>query len=294
MTASYLKKILDTHGDAYLIPGSGTIAIEAAIGSLVGVGEKAIIGSNGFGERLVQFTQALGKTIEVKAEWGEALSRINSPKRCDNTQTRLVAVVHFETSTGILNPVRDIARYARLLSAYLYGWGFIHRWVPFSMDDWGVDVTVTAPQKCLGAPPGLGLIGVAPSVWPRIEQRAKQPHGWYSNLNTWRWYQVNWADWHPSPMTMPVNIVLALREALIQLLDEGLDRRIDRFSSLATHLRSGLRDLQMPIAVPESMSSSVMTVAWGAWHADQPIVRFWNRVWHSYRRRTRDFQGQGD
>jgi alanine-glyoxylate transaminase/serine-glyoxylate transaminase/serine-pyruvate transaminase len=266
-TASYLKKILDTHGDAYLIPGSGTIAIEAAIGSLVGVGEKAIIGSNGFfGERLVQFTQAFGgKTIEVKAEWGEALSPNQFAEALQqHPDAALVAVVHFETSTGILNPVREIAKVCKSAGVPIFMDGVSSiGGIPFSMDDWGVDVTVTAPQKCLGAPPGLGLIGVAPSVWPRIEQRAKQPHGWYSNLNTWRWYQVNWADWHPSPMTMPVNIVLALREALIQLLEEGLDRRITRLNSLANHLRSGLRDLEMPIAVPESMSSSVMTVAWG-------------------------------
>lgn len=278
-TANYLKKVLDTRGDAYLIPGSGTIAIEAALGSLVGVGEKAIIGSNGFfGERLVEFTRAFGGVVvEVAAPWGQPLTPDQFAQALQHhPDAALVAVVQYETSTGVLNPVREIAEICKTTEAPIFMDGVSSiGGVPFSMDEWGVDVTVTAPQKCLGAPPGLGLIAVAPSVWPRIEQRAKQPHGWYSNLNTWRWYQINWADWHPSPMTMPVNNVLALREGLSQLLEEGLERRITRFRSLASLLRSGLGELGMPLVVPESISSSVMTVAWGPpGVATSKIVRF--------------------
>ncbi len=266
-TADYLKRVLGTGGDAYLIPGSGTIAIEAALGSLIGVGETAIIGSNGFfGERLVEFTRAFGASpIKVKAEWGQALSADDFGQALkQHPDAALVSVVQFETSTGVLNPVREIAELCNAAGVPIFMDGVSSvGGIPFSMDEWRIDVTVTAPQKCLGAPPGLGLIAVAPSLWPRIEQRAKQPHGWYSNLNTWRWYQKNWGDWHPSPMTMPVNNVLALREGLIQLLEEGLEARISRLGLLANRLRSGLKDLGLSLVVPESISSSVMTVVWG-------------------------------
>jgi alanine-glyoxylate transaminase / serine-glyoxylate transaminase / serine-pyruvate transaminase len=266
-TAGYLKEVLGTEGDVFLMPGSGTIAIEAALSSLVGVGEKAIIGSNGFfGERTVLFTRSWGGTvIEIKAEWGEALRPEEFERALrQHPDAVAVAVVQFETSTGIMNPVREIARLTKAAGVPLIMDGVSSiGGVPFGMDEWGVDVAITAPQKCLGAPPGLGLIAVAPHLWPRIEARAGQPHGWYCSLNTWRWYQKNWADWHPSPMTMPVNIVLALHEALRQLVAEGLSQRVTRFQKLADHLRQGLRAMGMAPVVPESLSSAVMTAAWG-------------------------------
>lgn len=266
-TADYLKRVLGTKGDAFLMTGPGTIALEAAIASLVGVGEKAIIVNNGFfGDRLVQFTKAFGgNVIEVPAEWGKPVDPADFIKAVkQHPDTALAMVVHFETSTGVTNPVREIG-------AAMKGSGVPYMvdavssigGVPYEMDPWNIDVTVTAPQKCLGVPPGLGLIALNPSLWPRIEKRASQPHGWYLNLNTWRHYAKIWADWHPQPTTMPPNNVMALHEGLRQLLEEGLGNRIARFQRLADHLRAGLKELGMGLVVPAEIASAVMTVVWG-------------------------------
>ncbi len=266
-TADLFKQAIGTMGDAYLMPGSGTLANDAALGSLVATAEKAIVGVNGFfGGRLAEIVREYGGTvIEVTSEWGQALSPDDFAAALrQHPDAAAVAVVQLETSTGVLNPVREIAAVAQAAGVPIVMDGVSSiGGVEFAMDEWGVGITVTAPQKCLGAPPGLGLLAVASSVWPRIEQRANQPHGWYCNLNTWRWYQHNWADWHPYPMTLPVNNILALRESLRQLLAEGLERRIARYRSLAERLRRGLQELGMPPVVPEPISAPVMTAAWG-------------------------------
>ncbi len=266
-TVDYLKQVLGTRGDAFLMTGPGTIALEAAIASLVGIGEKAIVGVNGFfADRLSQFTKAYGgQVIEVSAEWGKPVSPDDFAKALEqHPDAALVQVVHFETSTGVTNPVREIAAVVKRTGVPILVDGVSSiGGIPYEMDNWNIDVTVTAPQKCLGVPPGLGLIAISPSLWPRVEKHANQPHGWYVNLNTWRWYAKNWGDWHPQPTTMPVNNVMALHEGLGQLLAEGLNNRYIRFQKLADHLRAGLKELGMPLVVPENIASAVMTVAWG-------------------------------
>lgn len=278
-TVDYLKEVLGTKGDAFLMTGPGTIALEAGIASLVGVGEKAIIVNNGFfGDRLIQFTRAYGgRVIEVVAEWGKPVDPDDFAKAVkENPDAALAIVVHFETSTGVTNPVREIGETIKGSGVpYMVDGVSSIGGIPFEMDRWNIDITVTAPQKCLGVPPGLGLIAVNPALWPRIEKRAKEPHGWYVNLNTWRHYARIWADWHPQPTTMPPNNVMALHEGLRQLLAEGLNNRIARFQRLADHLRAGLKELGMGLVVPPEIASAVMTVAWGpSGVATSQIVHF--------------------
>lgn len=278
-TADFLKQVLGTQGDAFLMAGPGTIALEAAIASLVGVGEKAIIVNNGFfGDRLMQFTRAFGgKVVEVAAEWGKPVNPEDVAQAVrQNLDAALAIVVHFETSTGVTNPVREIGATIKGSGVpYMVDGVSSIGGIPYEMDNWNIDVTVTAPQKCLGVPPGLGLIAVNKSLWPRIEKRANQPHGWYVNLNTWKHYEKIWGDWHPQPTTMSPNNVMALHEGLRRLLAEGLDNRIARFQKLADHLRVGLKKLGMGLVVPPEIASAVMTVAWGPQGvATSQIVRF--------------------
>jgi len=263
-TLGLLKQVMCTENQVFLLPGSGTAANETAIASLLRQGDKVVIGINGmFGDRLAELARAYEtEIVEVRAEPGTPLT----PGAFAETLRRhpdaaLVAVVHLETSTGILNPVREIAQVARsvgipvMLDAVSSLGG-----TELPVDEWGIDVCASASQKCLSAPPGLAMLSVAPAVWPQIER----PHarGWYLNLNVWRRYAIDWADWHPFPVTMPTNVVMALREGLRQLVGVGLQQRLARYRSLAQRLRTGLVELGMPLVVPDEFSAPVLTAAW--------------------------------
>jgi alanine-glyoxylate transaminase/serine-glyoxylate transaminase/serine-pyruvate transaminase len=265
-TLGLLKKVFNTSGDVFLMVGSGTVAIDACVGSALSTGEKIIIGNNGFfGDRLVSVAQAYGlNVIEVKAEWGKRLepNDFQSALR-QNPNAKAVAVVHLETSTTILNPIEEIGPMVRT-----HGGIFIVDavsslgGVPFEMDRWCIDFCASAVQKCLGAPPGLGPVAVNARGWEAIDRNPQKNHGWYSDLRTWRKYAIEWGDWHPSPITMATSNVVALHAALEQLMQEGIETRLARYKSLALRLRGGLRRLGYRLFTPDEEMTPVLTAAY--------------------------------
>lgn len=262
-TTERMRGVFRTNGDVFLLACSGSGGIEAALGSLFAPGERVIIGVNGFfsgrltdiarsrGIDVVTITAALGQPIDVDAV-RRALSR-------DTSMAGLVAV-HHETSTGVLNPVAELGALAREFD------------VPFvvdavsslggeelAMDDWGIDICVTASQKCLEAPPGLAPVAVGARAWNVMDRKRDHPAGWYLNLRVWRQYAREWGNWHPFPVTLPTNNVLALRAAIDRLVDEGLEGRIARYRDVARFLRSGLRDLGFEMFVDGEFAANVIT-----------------------------------
>jgi alanine-glyoxylate transaminase/serine-glyoxylate transaminase/serine-pyruvate transaminase len=131
------------------------------------------------------------------------------------------------------------------------------------MDEWNIDLCASASQKCLGAPPGLSPVAVGPRGWDCIDRQPAKGHGWYGNLRVWRQFAVDWADWHPFPITMATSNVLALRTSLQHLLAEGLDTRLTRYQALAWRLRGGLRRIGMPPFTPDELMAPVLTAACG-------------------------------
>ena len=259
-----LQQVMRTENQVFLLPGSGNVGNEAAIASLLREGDKVIVGANGmFGDRLVEMSRAYGaEVVEIKADPGTPLPAGDFAGALQrHPDAALVAVVHLETSTGVLNPVRAIAQAARAASvpvmvdavSSLAG-------TELPVDEWGIDVCTAASQKCLSAPPGLAMVAVSQAVWPQMER--PRARGWYLNLNVWRRYAIEWADWHPFPVTMPTNVVMALREGLRQLVAAGLEQRLDRYRALAKRLRTGLVELGMPPVVSDEFSAPVLTAAW--------------------------------
>lgn len=266
-TLAMLREVYGTTGDAFILVGSGSSALDACLGSSLSAGEQVLIGVNGwFGERLVAIAQQYGlEAIAVTAPWGQPLDPETFRKAFeDHPQARLVAVVHLETSTTVVNPVQEIgalaARYGCVLMvdavSSLGG-------IPVRMDEWGIGLCASASQKCLGAPPGLATLAVSPSAWELIDRSENNGHGWYLNLRVWRQYATEWAGWHPFPITMATNNVLALRAGLQGLLAEGIDRRMERYRALALRLRQGLRRIGMEPYTPDSLMAPVLTAAYG-------------------------------
>ncbi len=262
-TVSLLKQVFQTEGDVYILVGSGTSGLDAGIGSLTSSGDKIVIGNNGFfGDRLRLIAQSYGlNIISVEAKLGERLDPSEFERVLDqHPDAALTAVVHLETSTTVMNPVEEIAGRSRergvpvLVDAVSSLGG-----APLKVDSWGIDICVGATQKCLSTPPGLSPLSISPRAWQIMSEKPERGHGWYLNLETWKQYAEEWADWHPFPISMATNNVLALRAGVKSLLSDGLDNRIQHYSQLAQRLRDGARKLGLQPLTPDEEMSPVVT-----------------------------------
>ncbi|MFQ5932665.1 MAG: pyridoxal-phosphate-dependent aminotransferase family protein, partial [Nitrospiraceae bacterium] len=262
-TRSLLQEVFRTGGDVHILVGSGSSGLDAAIGSLTAQGETAIVGTNGFfGDRLIEICDAYGLTIApVEAPLGEPLRASDFEAALRQTpNAALVTAVHVETATSVVNPIQEIASAARksgvpmVVDAVSALGG-----VPLEMDAWGIDICVSASQKCLGAPPGLAPVAVSPKAWEVMDSKPERGHGWYLNLRTWRRFAEEWGAWHPFPVTMATSNVLALRTSLKDLLADGIDTRIARYTELALRLRHGVRELGLQPMTPDESLAPVLT-----------------------------------
>ncbi len=265
-TIDLLKQVFNTKGDVFIMPGSGSAAVDACIGSALSTGEKCLVGSNGFfGERLEAIARGYGlQAVPVVAEWGQPLRATDFAAAFrSHPDAKAVIVVHLETSTTVVNPVEEISQVAHQNGAVMIVDAVSSLGgVPLEMDAWGIDLCASASQKCLGAPPGVAPVAVSPRGWEFIDRNPNKAHGWYSDLRIWRWYVQEWGDWHPSPVTMPVNNIVALRESLDQLLAEGIPQRLERYRRLALRLRAGLRSVGMSPFTPDDRMAPVLTAAY--------------------------------
>ncbi len=262
-TRDLLKQVFKTEGDVHILSGSGSAAIDAAIGSLTTTGDRVVVGINGyFGDRLEEICAGYGLEVSrITAPLGEQLDPESFREAFDSEpRPALVAVVSLETATAVVNPVQEIAALAReyeipMVVDAVSGRGG----VPLSMDEWGIDIVASASQKCLGAPPRLGPIAISPRPWNIMESKPDRAHGWYLNLETWRRFANEWGPWHPHPVTVATNNIYALRTGLKTLLEEGVDRRIERYTEMAMSLRNGVRALGMEPLTPDDQLAPVLT-----------------------------------
>jgi len=265
-TTAILKTLIKTDGDMFIMPGSGSVAIDACLGSAFATGEKILVGMNGFfGDRLGSIAESYGlQVIPVKTAWGEELTATDFTKAFEqNPGVKGAAVVHLETSTTILNPIEEIGREINKKGGFFFVDAVSSLGgVEICMDDWEIDFLASASQKCLGAPPGLAPCAVGKHGWEIVDTIMDQPHGWYCNLRTWRKYEKEWGDWHPTPVTMSSNDLTALRVGLDQLMAEGVENRMARYRILALRLREGLRRLGFRLYTPDEKMVPILTAAW--------------------------------
>ena len=192
----------------------------------------------------------------MKANLGEALPRA----RKEGSPISALAVVHLETSTGALNPLRDIAAIARDfdLPIIVDAVGSLGG-VPVPVDDWDLDVCVTVPNKCLGAPAGLALASVSPRAWS-LASANRARRGWYTNLETWRLCRAeNSPSGFPYPTTLPTHLIIALKASLERILRTGVEAFRRDIESAAERVRRGFRDLAFEPFVDEADLSPMLS-----------------------------------
>ena len=262
-----LRQIFGTQNDLFLMAGPGTAALDAALGSLTQTGDKILVASNGFfGRRLRSMAQEYG--LDVRMAEGPVTHPLDPDqvRECLTAEPGIegIAVVHLETSTGVLNPLQDIAAVANefgvpvIVDAVSSLGG-----VPLPVDAWGIDVCVTVINKCLACPPAVAPISISQRAWEQIDRKAGRSHGWYLNLQVWRQYAIHWASWHPYPTTLPTNNIVALLVSLRRILETGLEAHYDRYVQAARTVRAGLRRLGFELFPAEAFTSPLITAVRG-------------------------------
>jgi alanine-glyoxylate transaminase/serine-glyoxylate transaminase/serine-pyruvate transaminase len=180
-----------------------------------------------------------------------------------------VITVHVETATGIRHPIEDIARmcHERGLVYFVDGIASVGG-EHVNVDELGLHGLATASQKGLEAPPGFGILALSPRGKERVAARSERPPSWYLDLHTWDWYRREWGAWHPSPVTMPSNLTVALASSLKRINELGIDAWVEQRASLAKRLRSGLMDLGLRPVAPEGYGANLVVASW----ADDPAA----------------------
>ena len=261
-TLRRLQSVYQTAGRVFVLVGSGSAGLDAALGSTLYPDAEALVVENGFfGERLVEIAQSYSSRVRTLSfRKGHPADVDAVLEELDRAPVDAVVIAHCETSTGVLNPIDRLAEGCRERDTLLIVDAISTLGIePLAMDDWGVDLCVAASQKGLDAPPGLATVAVGERAWRRIE-RGSRP-GWYLNLSTWARYESEWGDWHPHPVTHAVNNVRALHLALERILDEGLESRFERHRRVTGKLREGIQRMGMrPLVEEEHASHGVTSV----------------------------------
>ena len=235
---------------AIAMSGTGTSGMEAMVANLVTDGTRVLIVTTGyFGDRLADICRRYGATItHVSAEWGRAVdpAAVRSALRGSGTKgIEIVAAVHAETSTGVLNPIEDIASAARehgalmLVDAVTSLGGH-----PLDAAGWGLDAVYSCTQKCVGAPSGM-----SPVMWsPRAQARKVPCRSFYLDLALLEAYWLQRKYHHTLSSTM----IYALHEALEAIDEEGLEVRWERHRRNHLALARGLEAMGLSLLPPES------------------------------------------
>ena len=222
------------------VSGTGRAGLEAAIGSIVEPGDRVVVAECGrFGLLLVEIAQRCGaEVVVVRGEWGRVIDPAALEVALQGGRTKLVATVHGETSTGVLQPLPEIVRLTHAYEALLLTDAVVTLGgCEVAVDRWGVDVAVAGTQKCLSCPSGLAPVTFNTAVQTAIRSRRHPVRSNYLDLGQLIDY---WSPARFNHHTAPTSMVYGLREALRAIQGEGLSARFARHRLHGEALRAGL------------------------------------------------------
>lgn len=251
------------NGMTLAISAPGSAGMETCVANLVEPGDKVVVCQNGvFGRRLRENVERVGGiAVTVDDAWGDPVSPAKLEECLKaNRDAKVVAFVHAETSTGVLSDARTLTDIAHRFGALvimdcvtsLGG-------VPVKIDEWQVDAAYSGTQKCLSCPPGLSPVTFSDRAVERIKRRTHKVTSWFLDMTLLMGY---WGDgkrvYHH---TAPVNALYGLHEALLMLVEEGLEESWARHAAHHGTLRAGIEALGMSFYVkPEFRLPQLNTV----------------------------------
>jgi len=258
-----LRLLLNTKNSLTLpISGTGSAGMETCFVNLIEHGDRVLILSNGvFGTRMAEVAGRLGAEVDsMEFEWGIPVDTQQLAAHLQKNKYDLIAVVHAETSTGVLNPVEEIGKLVRENGAlYLVDSVTGLGGIPLHLDKWGVDAFYSGTQKCLSCPPGLSPVSFSDRAAEKLQTRETKVPNWYLDLNLICGYWAGESGANNSKRayhhTAPINMNYALYAALREIVNEGTDAVFDRHLQAHRQLVEGLeaRGLAMLVSNPHRL-----------------------------------------
>ena len=270
-----LKGVFQTEDATTMaISGTGSSGMEAGLSSILEPGDTVIVCIYGFfGERMVDMANRVGaNVVALRSEWGAPFPEEMLQEALNaHSDVKLVAAIHAETSTGVRQPLEGMSKLAKEHDAlFMVDAVTSLGGNDVAFDNWDIDYCYSATQKCLGCPPGLSPVSVSERAMESIRSRKTLPASWYLDLNLNANY---WYDPRVYHHTSPVSMVLALREGLRIVLEEGLQDRFARHERNAAALRAGLESLGMELVPPDGYRLAQVTAVWIPEGVDDAQVR---------------------
>jgi len=226
--------------NTFPVSGTGRAGLEAAMASLIEPGDRVVVGECGnFGLLLLEIAERCGAdVVPVRAEWGRVIEPEAIETALQGGRTRLVALIHGETSTGVLQPLQEIAQLVHRYDALLLVDAVVTLGgCEVAVDRWGLDIAVAATQKCLSCPSGLAPLTFNARTATLLEARHSKIQSNYLDLTQLSRY---WSTDRFNHHTAPTAMVYGLREALRALQVEGLEPRFVRHRLHSGALRAGI------------------------------------------------------
>ena len=261
-TTTGLATLIGTNAEVFVLTGSGTGALEATVVNTLSPGDRVLavtIGS--FGDRFAKVAGAFGADVErYEVEWGTAAdpARLGAHLAA-NAPYRAVLLTHNETSTGVTNPIRALSAAVHAASGDplvlvdgISGLGAM----PFEMDDWKIDLVVTASQKAFMASPGIAIAAVGARA-RAAEETARMPRFYWDFAEARRWAEKGQTPWTPA-----VSVLYGLRVGVARLVVEGRTRTWKRHAAVAAAAQTGLEALGLSLVAAPAIRSATVTAAW--------------------------------
>ena len=261
-TSAGLGTLIGTSGDILLLTGSGSGALEAAVVNTLSPADRVLVVTIGsFGDRFAAIAAAFGADVErFEVEWGQAADPAALRDHLAGADPyRAVLITHNETSTGVANPLRELAEVVRaapgeplLIVDGISGLGAM----PFEMDAWGVDLVVSASQKAWMASPGIAIAAIGDRARTAGET-ARMPRYYWDFAEARSWAAKGQTPWTPA-----IAVMYGLRVGVRRLVEEGRERTWARHAAIAAGVVSGFETLGLRPVAPVDRRSGTVTAAW--------------------------------
>ncbi|MCL4478215.1 MAG: alanine--glyoxylate aminotransferase family protein [Deltaproteobacteria bacterium] len=258
-TRQDLKWLYKTKNEVIIFASSGTGAMESAVSNFLSKGDKALVVNAGkFGERWASLCKVYGvEAIVINVEWGSAVEPEKVKEELKkHPDIKAVYIQATETSTGVVHPVREVAKIIHENSKALVvvdgitGVGVFE----LPMDDWGIDVLITGSQKALMLPPGLAFVGVSDNAW-KLQETSNLPKYYFDLKKEYKNLIKNQTAYTPA-----ISLIVGLGESLKMMREEGLENVYKRHAILARATRSGIQAMGLKLYAT-SPSNSLTAVS---------------------------------
>lgn len=256
-SSDMLRQVFRTRNPLTLsVSGTGSSGMEACVANLIEPGDEMIVCVHGFfGTRLREIASRHGAEVHsVEVEWGQTIDPQQvADALVAHPRTKVLAIVHAETSTGAHQPLEEISSLVHdagvlLLVDAVTSLGGLE----LDVDGWQIDACYSGTQKCLSCPPGLSPITFSPAAVEVLQKRRTKVRSWYLDISLISQY---WGSERVYHHTAPINMSFALYEALRLVLAEGLEARIARHRLNHLALRAGLEALGLRYVAERSLTT---------------------------------------